>query len=216
MEDFPPHDALYGDLDFRTHLYKIADRLRTMARPAKELFDDLIPAPVPTGSTEVGAADCPVNVQLATLYVALHPLFTSSHLLEPSTGPDRLPIPDDVNDNSHTDLSSLSLFRIIATSASIVIDHYSWLNETGRILSLWMAAERVLEAGAIWAFHVVRQRALSVSSSAWERAAVERRAAMAPLLKVSTLLASFAARWKPGSAYSDAWEALVELIWTML
>jgi hypothetical protein len=34
--------------------------------------------------------------------------------------------------------------------------------------------------------------------------------------KVSTLLASFAARWKDGSAYVDAWETLVELLWSMV
>lgn len=39
---------------------------------------------------------------------------------------------------------------------------------------------------------------------------------MEPLLQCSSLLASFAERWKPGRNYLQAWEAFVEMLWADL
>jgi hypothetical protein len=39
---------------------------------------------------------------------------------------------------------------------------------------------------------------------------------MSPVFKVSTVIASFVARWKNGLAYAQAWETFVELLWNMI
>lgn len=99
-------------------------------------------------------------------------------------------------------------------SASALIDHFTVLNNEGKVLSLWLTAGRTLEAGVVWAFYLLRQR--TVSSTGQGGGSRVSGEAMNPLLKVSALLASFAARWSAGMAYADAWQTLVDLLWGML
>lgn len=96
-----------------------------------------------------------------------------------------------------------------------MIDHFTKLNQRQMIISLWMAAERVLEAGAVWAAYLMHQRRVS-GRGPQGVAAMATDLAFAPIVKVSSLLASFAARWRPGSTYVDNWETLVELLWKMV
>ena len=78
-----------------------------------------------------------------------------------------------------------------------------------------MAAERVLESGVVWATYLMSQRrAMPTGEPRFSSTGI--RVAMGPVLKVSTLLASFAALWKGASAYVDAWETFVELLWNVL
>ncbi|KAL2400734.1 hypothetical protein ABEF92_004968 [Exophiala dermatitidis] len=100
-------------------------------------------------------------------------------------------------------------------SAAVMIDHFTKLNQRQMIISLWMAAERVLEAGAVWAAYLMHQRRVS-GRGPQGVAAMATDLAFAPIVKVSSLLASFAARWRPGSTYVDNWETLVELLWKMV
>ncbi|KAL2397772.1 hypothetical protein ABEF93_004583 [Exophiala dermatitidis] len=100
-------------------------------------------------------------------------------------------------------------------SAAVMIDHFTKLNQRQMIISLWMAAERVIEAGAVWAAYLMHKRRVS-GRGPQGVAAMATDLAFAPIVKVSSLLASFAARWRPGSTYVDNWETLVELLWKMV
>ncbi|KAJ8103421.1 hypothetical protein POJ06DRAFT_241829 [Lipomyces tetrasporus] len=83
----------------------------------------------------------------------------------------------------------------------MTINHFSQLNNYNRIISLWIAAERVLECGSLWAFSLTSLLRMIT------------RVAMSPILKVSNLLASFAARWNGCVAYVDSWETLLGRHW---
>lgn len=149
-----------------------------------------------------------IALNSAILYNALHPLFTSN-----------LKVPSGSSQTSSlNDVSSTGLLRIIAKSASVMIDRFARLNDEDRIMSFWLTAEQVLEAGAVWAssFMTDSRGRTAAGDHGGISSSNGMREAMGPILKVSALLASFAARWKAGSAYVDTWEAFVELFCNML
>ncbi|KAH8680691.1 hypothetical protein BX600DRAFT_444917 [Xylariales sp. PMI_506] len=163
-------------------------------RPPEQFFENLIPL-----SLQVDIMSSDIHLRSARLYLALHPLFTHQDVLSNMALP---------NQGSR-------LFQIIARSAHTMIDHYARLNETNKIISIWMAAERVLEAGLVWAAYLISHRN---SSPMGEHCFLSMGTglAMSAILKVSALLASFAARWKEGAAFVDAWGTFVELLWNMI
>ena len=174
-------DPLSDEFNVRIRLHDVTQRFTTSPSSSERLFESLIPPPLRVVSTSSG-----ISMSSATLYTALHPLFTSSDVCAG-------PILDD---------QSSRLFHIIANSAIVIIDHFARLNEDNKIISIWMAAERVLEAGLVWATYLMSQRNLTPSGEHYFPP-LGSRATMGPVLKVSSLLASFTARWKSGSAYVD-------------
>lgn len=165
-----------------------------LPRPSAQVFESLIPH-----CLRVDAAAPQLSVSSATLYIALHPLFTT-------------------HDNSSGGIpldTSAALFHVISRSASTIIDHFAQLNEDNTIISIWMAADRVLEAGIVWAIYSMSQRGVALVGD-HSLLAMGAGLVMRPTMKVSTLLMSFAARCKSVSAYVDAWDTLVELLWNML
>jgi hypothetical protein len=163
-------------------------------RPSEQFFESLIPL-----SLQVDEMRSDITIHSATLYVALHPIFTTLDIIS--------------NGVLYNPLSRL--FHVVAHSARTVIDHFARLNESNSIISLWMAAERVLEAGLVWAAYLMSQRKASPTG---EHCFVSMGTgiAMGVLMKVSSLLVSFAARWQAGSSFVDAWETFIELVWNTL
>ncbi|CZR64477.1 uncharacterized protein PAC_14375 [Phialocephala subalpina] len=194
VEDSSAPPSMSDDLNILIHLYKISQAFQGCPNPSKEFLESLIP---PT--LQVSSQYSDTSMSLAILYIALHPLFTDSDLWCGGT----------------LDEPSSKLFGIIANSASTFIDRYAQLNGSSKIISLWMAAEKLLEAGGIWAAYVIHGRRTALPGERFF-ADMAMSVAMGPTMKVSSLLASFAARWKSGSAYVDAWECLIELLWNML
>ncbi|KAH8895225.1 hypothetical protein GQ53DRAFT_641221 [Thozetella sp. PMI_491] len=110
-----------------------------------------------------------------------------------------------------SDMGIASAALLVACSASRLIDHYSHLNDGNKIISVWMTAESTLQSGAIWATYLLHRH-----STVGRGADMETRLALGPILKVTRLLSSFAARWKPGHEFEYAWEILVELLLELL
>ena len=183
-----------GDLRILSYLHNIAHAFVTLPRPSEDFVESLIPEPM-----QVRSKNSDITLPSAILYSAMHPLFTT---LDPCCG-------------RMLDEASLRLFHVIARSACTIIDHFVSLNKSNRIISLWMAAERVLEGGAIWATYLMSQHH-TTSTEEQFFSNIETRIAMGPISKVSALLASFETRWKDGSVYMDVWEAFVELVWNVL
>ncbi|KAH8646260.1 hypothetical protein BX600DRAFT_158322, partial [Xylariales sp. PMI_506] len=187
----PSLDAMSQELDLLDCLRTISHAFAAQPHCSAKHLENLIPPPL-----RVELATSVIGIRPASLYIALHRLFTTSIPYYHET----------------MDASDSRLFQIVAHSAVSVIDHISQLNESDKIISLWMNAERVLECGAVWAAYLISQR----HSAGEGGARMETRLSMSPILKVSSLLASFAARWKAGSEFVNAWEILVELLWDML
>jgi hypothetical protein len=81
------------------------------------------------------------------------------------------------------------------------------------MISVWMVAERVLEAGAVWGLYLITIKHRSPESN---YAGMGMASALKPLQSCSTLLASFAERWKEGSVYVDIWETYLAFLWTII
>lgn len=159
--------------------------------PSQDYFEDLIP-----NELKVLPGEFDINPSSATLYLALHPLFTSAD--------------SDIFSNLSLDGHSSELLRIIADSASTIIDGFVQMNKDHKILSIWRGVERILEAGAVWGIYLITlQRTKSVSGKDHR---ILTSSAMGPLLKCSTLLASFAERWKDGLIYAQIWETFLSLL----
>lgn len=187
-------DTLSAELYNLSHLLNIINRISTSSDSSESALESLIPLQLQVPSVNSG-----ISLQSATLYVALHPAFTESDLF-----------------NSRTVNAPPSrLFQIVANSASTLIDHFTRLNESNKIISIFMSSERVLEAGLVWsAFLCSLQTAITAGYQS--PLTISTQAMMSPILKVSALLASFAARWTHGSEYVSAWETLVELLWNII
>lgn len=176
--------------------HEIRSRLTTLPPPSAKYVENVIPLPLQIYSIESN-----ISIASASLYTCLHPIFTSCDIW---------------SFNLTNDPYLSQLLHIIAKSASTVIDHHAKLNDDNKIISLWIAAERIMECGSLWAFFLIRQRRQLPPTVNYRLANMPTRDAMAPILKVSTLLASFAARWPGCTAYVDSWETLVEMLWSML
>lgn len=140
-----------------------------------------------------------VTLSSALLYVTLQPLFTTEEIMF----------------GKPLDESTSNAFHIVAKSACTIIDRLRELNKSGKVLSLWMDADRVLRCGKIWLYYLVyhSQSGQVVGTQSPMNYAGQ---SMAPVLQVTSLLSSFAARFKGASASLSAWEACVALLWPML
>jgi hypothetical protein len=176
------------------HLLSINQGLATTPRPSQEHFENLIPREL-----KVLAGDLNISPSSATLYLALHPLFTASR--------------SEIFTTTPLDDSSSDLLKIVANSASAIIDGFIQLNKTHMIISIWRSAERVLEAGAVWAMYVIK---LQLMASPSTRAQLRESSAMSPLLKCNNLLISFSERWKPSLIYAQIWETFLLQLWGMM
>lgn len=194
LEDHATPSSLSSELRLLSNLHSIFHWFTESPRPSEAYFESLIPLPM-----QVDTIDSDISISSARLYIALHPLFTTLDVYCSTT-------PNDPGSR---------LFHIIANSASIMIDQYTQLNKDNKILSIWLATERILECGAIWAAYLINQSCITPRRE-FPLSGMGTRTVMSPVLKVSVLLASLTARWKGGLAYVEAWEAVVELLWNML
>lgn len=102
----------------------------------------------------------------------------------------------------------------MAESASTVLDIYFQQNRDHKLTSIWLSAERALEAGAVWgAYIIILGRSQTTSDGLFS---ISTSRVMGPLQKCSTLLASFAERWTDGSIYLEVWETFLSLLWDVL
>ncbi|EXJ92791.1 hypothetical protein A1O3_01344 [Capronia epimyces CBS 606.96] len=184
---------LPDELTVASHLLDLAEKFTISPRPPESTFERLIPV-----SMQLTSINSPISIHSATLYTALHPLMTNSDAASKGI----------LND------SSMRLFHVIAHSASAVIDHFARLDGGRKIISLWMAADRVLEAGLVWASYLMYHRITTPGYRPSD--SIGTRVAMSPVLKVSALLASFSARWNSATAHVQAWETVVELLWSLV
>lgn len=187
-------DTLSDELNILDQLHNITGKFTSEPRTSAIFPESLIPDPM-----QVETVDSDISINSAILYTALHPIFTSEDILSRGTFEEPL----------------LKLFEIVAKSASILVDHFILLDKDHKIISIWMAAERVFEAGLVWVVYLM-SRYRTTHTLGHTPFSMDVRNVMGPILKVSSLLGSFRARWKLGSAYVDAWETIVELLWDML
>ncbi|KIW38897.1 uncharacterized protein PV06_08722 [Exophiala oligosperma] len=193
LEDIPTLDLVSDELYVAGCLRSISHALGALTAPNEVFLEGLIPL-----SLQVTDPSSGIGLASAKLYLALHCLLTNI---------------DTPPESGIFDIPSPRMVHIIAQSASVIIDRFTQLNDNNRIISIWMAAERVLEAGAIWVISLVHQQQ---SYGQRSQSAAGIRATLSPVVKVSSLLASFAARWTPGSAHLSTWETVVDLLWAMV
>lgn len=196
FEDVPTPNVLSDELYVTNCLNSISRALNTIPTPTEALLEALIPP-----ALHVTSFDPEIGLISATLYTALGPLLTDPGSI---VGVGILTTP------------SPRLVHVIAKSASVLIDHFTQLNKRNMIISIWVAAELVLKAGAVWAASLMHKQQISGPTVPRHIFATELDVTMGPIIKVSSLLASFAARWNAGSIYVQSWETLVELFWKML
>lgn len=191
LENVPALDILHDDLYVASCLHNISRAMENTSIPSEAFIESLVPL-----SHQISHFDSNITLASATLYLALHPLITD---LDRFTGTDPVEIP------------STRMIHLISSSASIVIDHFAQLDEKKMIVSIWLAAEQVLKAGIVWATHIFNNQRMS---GTWllNVPKIKTSVAFGPIIKVSSLLASFAARWHIGSAYTRVWETVVELL----
>ncbi|KIV96491.1 hypothetical protein PV10_00353 [Exophiala mesophila] len=208
VENVPTSHYPHDGKAFLTSLYNVTTQVNSIPRLSATSLEDFIPNPYRLDSTRVMDHKT-ISPETATLYMALHPLFTTLNLNPTAASSSSL-----LSGVNEVSPSSSQMLKSIAMSACALIDHFTLLNDEGQVLSLWLTAGRTLEAGALWVFYLVRRRiTLDTGQDGGSLTASE---AVSPLLKVSALLASFAARWSPGVAYANSWQALVDLLWGML
>jgi hypothetical protein len=183
---------LSDELSALSHQQSIIEHITRFPLESEDFFESLIPLQLQVRSTTSG-----ISIHSAMLYLALHPIFTTS----------------DVHSSGSLNVSTSRLFQIVAHSACTIIDHFTHLNEEKKIISICMAAVQVLEAGLVWATYLISRHQTAQAGSFY---AMETGLALSPILKVSALIASFVARWESGSAYAEAWETFVQLLWNMI
>ncbi|KAK4940315.1 hypothetical protein LTR10_019531 [Elasticomyces elasticus] len=193
LDDSFTTNAMSAELYTLSHLQKLMD-IPTSLELSEGTLENLIPVTLQVSSVNSG-----MSVQSATLYIALHPPITRLALFDPRA----------VNG-----LPS-RLLQIVAKSASTLIDHFARLNEGNKIISIFMASEKVLEAGLVWSTYLLSHQA-AITAGYQLPSRMSTKVMMSPIMRVSALLASFAGRWKHGPAYVRAWEALVELLWNII
>lgn len=191
LQDPPTAVDVADDLNIARYLFKI--RCENTALPIRDrvLLETQIPLQLRITSSELD-----IGIPSATLYLALHPLLTDPIL---ATRSDLLSWPEP------------RLVHAITASASVIIDHIAQLNENNAIISIWMTIEQVMVAGAVWIAGLLHRKANA--GSQLQDSFTTTDVALDPVMKVSTLLASFAARWHPASSYVTLWNAVVESMW---
>ncbi|CAK7199578.1 hypothetical protein SEUCBS139899_002259 [Sporothrix eucalyptigena] len=191
----PASSVVVDDLVVLRSLLQIRQQQETQPSSPDHILESLIPVPLqvlpPPVLSRARLADTAplMSVQSATLYLALYPS------------------PESVLSSRPGEVTMLPsrLFQIAAASAYVIIGEFHRQNGRHRIVSLWMSAERIVEAGIVWVLYILCH----------PQPPLDMGTAIRPILQVSSLLASFSTRWKAGRAYSDAWDALVELMWGM-
>lgn len=174
-----------------TCILRISDALSLQPQPPYEHLEQLIPLQLRVARNAVS-----ISLPSARIYLALHPLFT-----------DRL---YDLFSDQMAEQDKVDLWKIVATSASVVIESYVRLQKEQRLLSVWLAAERVLEAAAVSAIYFLVTRRTHVGSA--EAAYNSLDESTLPLWKCANLLTSYAERWKEAIAYSRIWDTFLSLL----
>jgi hypothetical protein len=187
-------DTLSAEVYTLGQLRNIRKRLSTSPDLSDSALESLVPVQL-----QVPSANSGIGLQSATMYLALHAAFTETKPLNLKT----------------VNVPTSRLFHIVANSASTFIDHFTRLNEGNKMISIFMASEKVLEAGMVWSTYLFSLQS-SITAGYQSPFTISTQAMMSPVLKVSALLASFAARWTHGSEYVTAWETLVELLWNII
>lgn len=183
---------LSDDLETLCHQQHIIEQITRYPSQSEDFFESLIPFRLQVTSTSSR-----IGIHSAMLYLTLHPIFTTSDTLS----------------SVSANVPTSRLLSTVAQSAAVIIDHFACLNQDKKIISICIAAEQVLEAGLVWAAYLIsRDQATQIGSFF----AMEKGLALGPIMKVSALLASFVARWESGSAYAEAWETFVQLLWNMI
>ncbi|KIH87798.1 hypothetical protein SPBR_04571 [Sporothrix brasiliensis 5110] len=195
----PASSVVIDDLVVLRTCMQIRQHLEARPQIPDHLLESLILVPLqvlaapPLTRTRLAdtTATPPMSVQSATVYMTLHPVVV---------------FPDEILKGGQLSTRS-RLFQIVAGAACVLLNEYARQNPRHRISSLWMSAERIVEAGIVWVLYVLAHQQYGL---------LDIGTAMRPILHVSSLLASFAARWKAGTAYVEPWETLVELMWGIL
>lgn len=148
-------------------------------------FDETyLEAQIPA-SLQVVTHDSVMGLPSASYYFVLYPLLTAhGRSMDPG-------------------FPSPRMVHLITTSAALVIDHAAKLDDVRGTISLWLAAERVFSAGAVWLTGLLHQESALESTL---------HGHLGTALKVTRLLASFAARWRGAEAYATAWNILMSLM----
>ncbi|KAK7632574.1 hypothetical protein IWX48DRAFT_638572 [Phyllosticta citricarpa] len=133
-----------------------------------------------------------VSLGQAQVYLTLHPLFTS-----PGAG---------------THCCSQNLLSKIAMAAAAFIMHTHKLNKERRVISIWVSAENVIQAGAAWAAYLMLRSQRDSPLHDYHILNLADLPAIEPIVKCSSILASFAERWKGGRRYCQAWEAFADML----
>ncbi|KAL1890445.1 hypothetical protein Sste5346_008273 [Sporothrix stenoceras] len=194
----PASSVVIDDLVVLRSTLLIRQQLELQPTPPEHFLESLIPAPLqvlgvpPLTRASLADATAPLmSVQSASLYITLYPVAMS---------PDMIVKGDAAQPPSR-------LFQLSAAAACVLLNEFTRQNPRHRIVSLWMSAERIIEAGIIWVLYVLAQQ---------NHQQLDIGTAMRPVLQASGLLASFASRWKMGKAHVEAWDTLVELMWGIL
>ena len=185
---FTPNDGS-DEVHVAASLHNIKRKFDTVAAPSEAYLEAQIPL-----SLRITSFESTISLPSAILYLALHPLLTKLDMCIASEGMSRL---------------SPRIVHLITTSAVVIIDHFTQLNENNLIISMWLGAERVLMGGAVWVSGLLHQKHLSGASP---QGMLSTGTALSPVMKITSLLASFAARWKAGSAYMTIWNDVVDLL----
>jgi hypothetical protein len=163
--------------------------------PHHSYFENLIP-----WHLQIASTDKVIGIQSAMIYISLHPLFTAS--------------PAAIFSGRPSDQIPSELLKIVADSSRTILDAYFQRNREHKLTSIWLSAERVLEAGAVWGAYVIfLKRSQTTSDGLFS---ISTNCVMDPIQKCSTLLASFAERWTEGSVYLEVWETFLSLLWDVL
>jgi hypothetical protein len=173
------------------NLLIISHALYNYPRPSIEHLEQLIPLEL-----RISRGAPSIDHSSAMLYIALHPIFTDQM--------------SGLFSGQHVDRGAADLLKVIAQSASAVIDSFVLLQRENRILSVWRSAERVLEAGAVWAAYLLFLKRSQLTNSIIPYSSTIT--SLLPLWKCSNLLGSFAERWKEGAMCSQVWEIFLTLL----
>lgn len=194
----PASSVVIDDLVVLRSVLLIRQQLELRQPPPEHVLESLLPVPLqvlevpPLTRARLADTTSPLmSVQSATLYIALYPAGIS---------PDAILKGDTVSPPSR-------LFHLSAAAACVLLNEFTRQNPRHRIVSLWMSAERIIEAGIVWVLYVLAQQ---------QHQPLDVGIAMRPILQVSALLSSFASRWRTGTVHVEAWETLVELMWGIL
>lgn len=183
-------------VDVLAELRKISQAFCSYDRQAIVHFQNLRPHELRLKHDAVPSS---MSIASSTLHFALHPLFTSK--IDSILGDHSVEIAADI-------------IQLVANAALAKINIFMQTKRDAKIISIWLTAEQVLEAGAVWAVYLIILRRTQTFQGGL--ASIGTSAAMNPLTKCSALLSSFAERWKEGTIYVEVWENFLSLLWGVI